>query len=88
MIWNLWNNRNSWIWNNEKLGAQQLSMQAVQGWNEWFFAQRFNQHTVPDEQIQQHEVWQPPMVGWLKCNVDAGFHDRGRTTNRGWCVTV
>ncbi|PNX68533.1 cytochrome p450, partial [Trifolium pratense] len=37
-------------------------------------------------QIQQHEVWQPPVVGWLKCNVDAGFHDRGQTTNRGWCV--
>ncbi|MCI84150.1 putative ribonuclease H protein, partial [Trifolium medium] len=30
--------------------------------------------------------WQPPQFGWLKCNVDAGFHDHGLVTNRGWCI--
>jgi hypothetical protein len=31
-------------------------------------------------------LWQPPQIGLVKCNVDAGFHDRGRIVKRGWCI--
>lgn len=30
--------------------------------------------------------WNPPLNGWLKCNVDAGFNINRETTNRGWCL--
>ncbi|MCI43276.1 hypothetical protein A2U01_0064513, partial [Trifolium medium] len=38
-----------------------------------------------NEQIQHQYQLQPPQRGWVKCNVDAGFHNGGRTTSRGWC---
>ncbi|CAK8560665.1 unnamed protein product [Lathyrus sativus] len=30
--------------------------------------------------------WNPLQEGWLKCNVDVGFNNQIKTTNRGWCV--
>ncbi|WJX74611.1 hypothetical protein P8452_58241 [Trifolium repens] len=38
----------------------------------------FYQNTVSDEQIQQQQSWQPPEVGWLKRNINVGFHDQGQ----------
>lgn len=38
MIWVLWNNRNDWIWNNEKNGVNKLRMQAFHTWQYWFKA--------------------------------------------------
>ncbi|MCH85217.1 pentatricopeptide repeat-containing protein, partial [Trifolium medium] len=45
MIWILWNHRNNWLWNNEKMNASQLGGQAFQMWNDWFIAQNFQQDT-------------------------------------------
>ncbi|PNX79373.1 pentatricopeptide repeat-containing protein [Trifolium pratense] len=36
-------------------------------------------------QVQQHH-WIRPRHGWLKCNVDARFHNGGRITSGGWCI--
>jgi hypothetical protein len=85
MIWTLWNNRNNWLWNNQKKSAPNLGMQALQIWNEWYAANDFNQENNAVNQVQQQQSWQPPSYGWLKCNVNAGFNARERTTNRGWC---
>src|SRR4051794_16035296 len=30
--------------------------------------------------------WIPPPFGMVKCNVDTGFNNIRRTSNRGWCV--
>jgi hypothetical protein len=48
-------------------------------------ANDFNQENNAVNQVQQQQSWQPPSYGWLKCNVNAGFNARERTTNRGWC---
>ncbi|PNX63246.1 60S ribosomal protein l23, partial [Trifolium pratense] len=40
-----------------------------------------------EEQIQQQHKWQPPRNGWLKCNMDTGFHNQSATTTCGrWCI--
>jgi ribonuclease HI len=85
MIWTLWNNRNNWLWNNQKMSASNLGMQAFQLWNEWFIANDFHQENMNNQALQQ-QVWQQPIYGWLKCNVDAGFNHQRRATNRGWCI--
>jgi ribonuclease HI len=86
MVWSLWNNRNNWIWNNEKSEASQLGKQAFSMWKEWFDAQHVQSSIAADNQHQQQHVWQKPRDGWMKCNVDAGFHTQRNTTNRGWCI--
>jgi ribonuclease HI len=85
MIWLLWNNRNQWLWNNEKRTATQLGVQALHMWEEWFAVQRFHDSTRVEEQVQHAQQWLPPRHGWIKCNVDAGFHNDGRITSGGWC---
>jgi ribonuclease HI len=85
MIWLLWNNRNQWLWNNEKRKATQLGVQALHMWEEWFAVQRFHDSTRVEEQVQHAQQWLPPRHGWIKCNVDAGFHNDGRITSGGWC---
>jgi ribonuclease HI len=86
MIWLIWNNRNQWIWSHEKRNATQLGVQASHMWNEWYGVQSFSNSSRLEEQVQQQLQWTPPRQGWLKCNVDAGFHNNGRITSGGWCL--
>jgi ribonuclease HI len=39
-----------------------------------------------NDQVQQQHGWLPPRHGWLKCNVDAAFHNSGSITSGGWCI--
>jgi ribonuclease HI len=86
LIWMIWNNRNQWLWNQEKKDATQLGVQAFHMWDDWHKAQKFNNIIAGDEQVLQHHLWLPPRHGWLKCNVDAGFHNDGRITSGSWCI--
>ncbi|XP_058734036.1 uncharacterized protein LOC131605729 [Vicia villosa] len=77
----LWNNRNNFIWNNERNDYMQVSILAFHSWQDWFKAK--HEH-LPDSGGNQHQSgWSPPRVGWLKCNVDGGFNRLRKTTNRG-----
>jgi hypothetical protein len=70
MVWIIFKNRrNQWLWNQEKRNARQLGVQASHMWNEWFEAQRINNRSFVNEQVQQAHQWIPPRQGWLKCNV-------------------
>jgi hypothetical protein len=51
-IWCLWNNRNQWIWHNEKEEDTQLGARANHMWEEWYRAQGFNNNSATDEQVQ------------------------------------
>ncbi|PNX91273.1 hypothetical protein L195_g047403, partial [Trifolium pratense] len=86
MVWMLWNNRNNWIWNNEKSDVAQLGLQAFHFWTDWYAAQNIQPGIANVNQVMQQQTWQPPREGWLKCNVDAGFNSSRGTTNRGWCI--
>jgi hypothetical protein len=86
LLWTIWQNRNSMVWNNNKLNARQIGLQAAQAWKDWALVQG-----LLDDEQQQHAMqqqtapvvqqiaashahqWQPPVPGYLKCNVDASF---------------
>ncbi|XP_058741741.1 uncharacterized protein LOC131614132 [Vicia villosa] len=71
------------IWNNESEAYSKLGLNAFCSWQEWFMAQESSGR----EQTHQPIVsWNPPLIGRLKCNVDAGFNVNRGTTNRGWCI--
>jgi hypothetical protein len=74
------------LWNNEKKNGNSLGTQALHVWNDWIIANNFNQEDGSNNQVQLQQTWEPPNYGWFKCNVDAGFNVRRRSTNRGWCI--
>jgi ribonuclease HI len=85
LIWILWNNRNNWLWNQEKEQWQQLGFKALCFWHEWDAVQRV--YSSGNQQVQQHQIeWQPPPRGKYKCNIDVGIHENARKTSAGWCV--
>ncbi|GAU34086.1 hypothetical protein TSUD_255820 [Trifolium subterraneum] len=90
LLWCIWQNRNSNVWNNNKLSAQQVGIQAVHLWNEWAMAQgMLDEYHSQDQQLLTPRVavqWQQPQFGIVKCNVDASFYDIAGATGWGWCV--
>jgi ribonuclease HI len=86
LIWLLWKNRNNSVWNNEKETGRCLGVKAQQLWNEWYAVQAWQHGTTTAVQQQQQTQWQRPPVNWLKCNVDAGFHQTINRTSGGWCL--
>jgi hypothetical protein len=52
----------------------------------WYLTHGYGYSLASNVQFQQQHQWQPPRRGWLKCNVDAGFHNGGRIATRGWCI--
>lgn len=79
----LWKNINDLVCNNEKEETSKLGWLIFHKWQEGFSAQRYN-----DSYLNQSAStnWSPPNIGWLKCNVDAGFNRCLGTTNHGWCL--
>jgi ribonuclease HI len=85
LLWTLWNNRNNWVWHQDKEQGQQLGFKAIHVWQEWSAVQRVFNNGANQLQQQQNS-WQPPPIGKYKCNVDAGIHADARKTSAGWCV--
>jgi ribonuclease HI len=85
VIWFLWKNRNSWVWNKETEHGQLLGCKALNFWHEWQAVQCI--YTSNVQQVQQRQSsWQPPPRGKYKCNIDVGVHADARKTSAGWCV--
>jgi hypothetical protein len=74
LMWFIWQNRNNNVWNDNNLSAQQVGVQALTFWNQWATIngmlheeQQPAFQTAATTNIVQ---WNPPMFGFLKCNVD------------------
>jgi ribonuclease HI len=91
MFWCMWQNRNKYVWNNNKISAQQIGMQAEHIWHEWAMVQGLLDDQQHDEQLlvgdsPALQQWLPPPLGFVKCNVDASFFPTDGATGWGWCV--
>lgn len=74
MLWVIWKNRNGWVWNKEKKEANKLGIHAFHSFRDWFMAHNFRPDNNNEEKTHEKILWKPPKVGWVKCNVDAGFN--------------
>jgi ribonuclease HI len=86
LLWSIWNNRNSCVWNEIKETGRSIGFKAWQVWNEWYSVHHMQQQASSSQQQQQTLEWQKPDTNWYKCNVDAGFHNALNKTSIGWCV--
>ncbi|CAJ2643505.1 unnamed protein product [Trifolium pratense] len=86
LLWCVWNNRNNLVWNNKRLNARQVGMQALHYWNEWKAENSTRNQQQNQQATQTAEQWQPPVHNRLKCNVDASFFNNVGATGWGWCI--
>jgi hypothetical protein len=85
LVWILWQNRNNYLWNQEKDDGQHLGYKALLTWTDWRAVQRA--YNIGVQQVQQQQLsWQPPPSGKYKYNIDVGVHEDARKTSAGWCV--
>ncbi|MCH83955.1 RNA-directed DNA polymerase (Reverse transcriptase), partial [Trifolium medium] len=85
LVWVLWNNRNSEVWNETHEPGRNLGFKARHLWEEWLSVQQL-QHGRRQNAQQQPSRWHKPDFGWYKCNVDASFHKELNKTSLGWCL--
>ena len=69
-----------------KKTSSSIGRTALDAWQQW---QKVHKHHSPS--VVQHrdnivQVWEKPNESWLKCNVDAAFHDRNHITSFVCCV--
>ncbi|PNY04376.1 RNase H domain-containing protein [Trifolium pratense] len=90
LLWLMWQNRNNLVWNDNNSSAQQIGIQAAQFWHQWALVNRRldeqQQHVHQQTTFSGEEQWQPPPIGYLKCNVDASFFNMVGATGWGWCL--
>jgi ribonuclease HI len=81
LFWSIRHNQINRIWNDTTILSSQVDQTAFDHWNEWFVVYKIrntDDHYAP---LLNTERWKKPLMGWLKCNVDAAFFvDSGRTT--------
>jgi ribonuclease HI len=86
VVWSLWNNRNNKVWNDTNDPGRNLGFKARHLWEDWYVVQQVQHDAAGVNQLQQEIVWQKPILGWYKCNVDAGFHREVNKTSISWCL--
>jgi hypothetical protein len=90
LLWQIWAARNDVIWNEAHHTSTSIGRTALDAWQQWQEV-----HKQPSLSVVQHgqnrvqannSVWEKPRETWLKCNVDAAFHDRQHITSFACCV--
>jgi len=90
LLWQIWAAHNDVIWNDAHHTSTSIGRTALDAWQQW---QEVHKQCSPP--VVQHEhnrvqgnnsVWKKPSESWLKCNVDAVFHDRNHITSFACCV--
>jgi len=80
-MWSLWMSRNMQR-HGEKVWPMRVMVQWVTdlAFDLWQIAHPPEVHRAA---MREHQHWQKPDSGWIKCNVDASFYDRDRTGSSG-----
>lgn len=70
LCWNLWQRRNSWVWNHVQISAFGVQSKAASMFVEWQRAsENSNGRTV--HHASRARQWCKPPAGWVKINTDA-----------------
>jgi ribonuclease HI len=91
LMWHIWQNRNDMVWNSHSNTASTVGQQAITAWQAWNTAnQQLHHRQMQQTRVQQNRVdssvtWTKPPLGWLKCNVDAGFSFADGVTTTASC---
>jgi len=94
ILWSLWKHRNVRIWEDATETSAMVVERARNMVEDWRLANapsllastssQQQPRTFPTH--QQQTVWQPPVEGRYKCNIDAAFSAQNNCTGIGICV--
>lgn len=86
VLWSLWKKRNDKVWENKVVSHSHVIRRAWDYLHSWKWARR-RQADPPLADIQvNNTIWEPPPMGYLKCNVDAYFWENYGITSHGMCI--
>jgi len=90
LLWQIWAACNDVIWNYVHHTSTSIERTALGAWQQWQEV-----HKQPSPPVMQHKqskvqsnnsIWEKLSEMWLKCNVDAVFHDCNHITSFACCV--
>ncbi|VFQ63679.1 unnamed protein product [Cuscuta campestris] len=85
ILWEIWNQRNQLVWNNKYMQPKTLVARALQWYQLWQQAKQEDPE-VARTRNTFHNQWEPPVLGALKCNVDASFNPNTHLARVGMVV--
>ncbi|CAN7065611.1 unnamed protein product, partial [Brassica rapa subsp. trilocularis] len=83
-LWYIWKSRNEFLLAQRNVYPMEDVKCAVEGneeWNSTFVSAKAN----GGRQVRNSK-WEPPPLGWLKCNFDSSFRQEDMTAGIGWIV--
>ncbi|KAK6157968.1 hypothetical protein DH2020_005282 [Rehmannia glutinosa] len=84
VMWNIWRQRNSELWDKNHLSATQTVIAAVNYLNEWRKVRIGDGSSFQVERTTRiRSQWQKPTFPFLKCNVDASLCMNSKSTGVG-----
>lgn len=83
MLWSLWSRRNTKLWVNMDETAQECIHRGAAVFSSWNAARK---SSAPQTLTPVVTNWMKPPPGFLKCNIDASFHEESGTTGYGICI--
>lgn len=86
ICWSLWRKRNIKVWEEALEEANVVLARACHTLQDWKKAKEAYSRETNSQHSQDLLVWRKPPLGFLKCNVDAGFHNDLNVTSMGCCI--
>jgi hypothetical protein len=80
---NIRQNRIDKVWNNSRGGPQEIGRNAFNLWQDWYAMYGLHHSRNNVARGQEIVILERGNEGWLKCNIDAAFHEGVGITSFG-----
>ncbi|XP_075492415.1 uncharacterized protein LOC142530463 [Primulina tabacum] len=75
ILWAIWKQKNSLLWNNHIDTLSRVVVRAMRFLNDWISLAKSNKGSQEAGPRNQTCRWTPPLIGAVKCNIDAAFFE-------------
>lgn len=86
IMWQLWKNRNLLLFVRKFLPANFMVKKAVDEARGWAEVNRLMAHDQTIEDSTNERYWEPPCVGYVKCNVGVCWSRKSTMSGASWVV--
>ncbi|KAL0701401.1 hypothetical protein Bca4012_057523 [Brassica carinata] len=84
IVWYVWKSRNEFLFNRRNVQPIEDANRAIRAKDEWCYSVKKKETGV--QRTLRSSKWEPPPVGWLKCNFDCSFSQENEYAGLGCIV--